>query len=59
MKQIRKDIGREKQQYKEKTSDEKFKLVDIFYKASPFTKSITKNHELEVKFGTRGYKCTK
>jgi hypothetical protein len=41
---------------KEKSSEEKFKLVDLFYKASPFTKNITTNHELEVKFGTRGFK---
>ncbi len=41
---------------KEKSSEEKFKLVDTFYKASPFTKNITTNHELEVKFGTRGFK---
>ena len=41
---------------KEKSSEEKFKLVNLFYGASPFTKDIVTNHELEVKFGTRGFK---
>ena len=32
------------------------KLVDTYYKASPFVKDATTNHELEVKFGTKGVK---
>ena len=32
------------------------KLVNHFYKSSPFVKDATINHELEVKFGTKGVK---
>ena len=32
------------------------RLVSTYYKAEPFVKSVTTNHELEVKFGTKGIK---
>ena len=32
------------------------RLVSTYYKAEPFVKSATTNHELEVKFGTKGIK---
>ena len=53
---MKKSMGMGMGMGKEKSSDEKFKLVDVFYKASPFTKNVLTNHELEVKFATKGYK---
>ena len=32
------------------------KLVSTYYKSEPFVKSATTNHELEIKFGTKGIK---
>ena len=32
------------------------RLVSTYYKAEPFVKSVTTNHEREVKFGTKGIK---
>ena len=37
-----------------KDNENNFNIVNIFYNASPFIKSVKLNHELEVKFGTRG-----
>jgi hypothetical protein len=31
-------------------------LVDVFYKSHPYINYVSKLHELEVKFGTKGYK---
>ena len=49
------DNDNENNNSREKSKD-KFNIINIFYGVSPFVKDYTKNNELEVKFGTRGFK---